>query len=178
VSEYLSAFKNKTVEALFLEKYDLCLKMWPVPYEEEYIETEIGQTYVIKCGNKEGPVLVLLHGKGFTSAMWSPNIAELALKYYIIAVDIPSDINKTRFKKIFDSAQEAADWLISVMDKPGIDKFSLMGVSYGSFFAMNTAVLEPKRVESLIIIAPTAKPDIVNPIVLDFLNGVHTGIIS
>ncbi len=155
MSEYLSAYKNKTVEALFLEKYDLCLKLWPVPYEEEYIETELGPTYVIKCGNKEGPVLVLLHGKAATSALWSPNITELTQKYYIIAIDIPSDINKTRFKKPFESTGEAADWLIGVIDRLGIDKFSLMGCSYGSFFAMNLSVLEQKRVESLIIIAPS-----------------------
>lgn len=155
MSEYLSAFSSKTAEAAFLSKYDECMKLWPVPYEEDYVETDIGQTCVIQCGSKKGPVLVLLHGKGGTSAMWSQNIAELAREYCIIAVDIPSDLNKTRFKKPFDSTEEAADWLNRVMDKMGIGKYSVMGVSYGSFFAMNMAVQAPERVESLIIVSPT-----------------------
>lgn len=155
MSEYLSAFSSKPGEAAFLGKYDECMKLWPVPYQADYVETNIGQTCVTKCGNKEGPVLVLLHGKGGTSAMWSQNVAELAMEYCIIAVDIPSDLNKTRFKKAFDSTEEAADWLNRVMDKMGIGKYSVMGVSYGSFFAMNMAVQAPERVESLIIIAPS-----------------------
>ena len=53
MSEYLSLFKNKSAESLFLEKYDLCLKQWPVINEAVYVETEFGLTHVIKCGNKK-----------------------------------------------------------------------------------------------------------------------------
>lgn len=155
MSEYLSLFKNKTAESLFFEKYESCLKLWPVPYEEDYIETEFGQTYVIKCGNKNGPVLVLLHGLGGTSAGWVPNIRELSKKNYIIAVDILGDVNKSKAIKTFNSNKEAADWLIGVINGLGIDKFSIMGTSYGSFIAMILSVFEPQRIECLIILSPT-----------------------
>ncbi len=155
MSEYLSLFKNKTAESLFLEKYDLCLKQWPVPYEAEYIETEFGQTHVIKCGNKKGSVLVLLHGAGGTSAMWIPNIKALSEKYYTIAVDIPGDPNKSKMKKTFKNTKDASDWLIGVIDKLKIDKFSIMGSSYGSFFSMIMAIHEQQRVEKLVVLSPT-----------------------
>jgi pimeloyl-ACP methyl ester carboxylesterase len=155
MSEYLSLFKNKTAESLFLVKYDLCLKQWPVPYEAEYIENEFGLTHVIKCGNKKGPALVLLHGAGGTSAMWMPNIKALSKRYYIIAVDIPGDPNKSKMKKTFKNIKGASDWLIDVINKLKIDKFSIMGTSYGSFFSMILAIHEQQRVEHLIICSPT-----------------------
>lgn len=155
MSEYLSLFKNKTAESLFFEKYDLFLKLWPIPYETDFIETEYGQTHVIKCGNKKGPVVVLMHGMGGTAAMWTPNIKELSKKYYIIAIDILGDLNKSKVKKPFNNNKEAAEWLISVIDNLKIDKFSIMGVSYGSFLSMNLSIHKQQRIENLIIISPT-----------------------
>jgi len=155
MSEYLSLFKNKSAESLFLKKYDLCLKQWPVPYETDYIETGFGQTHVIKCGNKKGPVLVLMHGMGGTAAMWIPNIKELSKKYYIIAVDILGDLNKSKAGRTFKNTKDASDWLIGVIDKLKIDKFSIIGVSYGSFISMIASIYEQHRVENLIIISPT-----------------------
>ena len=155
MSEYLLLFKNKTAESLFLEKYDLCLKSWPVPYEAEYIENEFGLTHVIKCGNKKGPALVLMHGMGATAAMWIPNVKALSEKYYLIVIDIPGDVNKSKMKKTFKDIKDGSDWLISVIDKLKIDKFSIMGLSYGSYLSMNLAVHEPQRIEKLIIISPT-----------------------
>ncbi len=155
MQEYISLFKNPTAEALFMEKYDLCLKQWPVPYEAEYIDTEIGLTHIIKCGNKKRPVLVLLHGAGGTSAMWIPNIKALSEKYYVIAVDIPGDPNKSKMKKTFKNTKDASAWLIDVINKLKIEKFSIMGSSYGSFFSMISAIHEQQRVENLIICSPT-----------------------
>ena len=155
MSEYLSLFKNKTAESLFLEKYDLCLKYWPVTYEAVYVETEFSLTHLIKCGNKKGPVLVLLHGAGGTAAMWIPNVKALSEKYYIIAVDIPGDPNKSKMKKTFKNIRDGSDWLIGVIDKLKIDKFSIMGSSYGSFFSMIASIYQQQRVENLIIISPT-----------------------
>lgn len=155
MSEYISLFKNTSTENLFLEKYDVCLKQWPVPYESEYIDTEFGQTHVIKCGNKKAPVMVLLHGVGGTSAMWIPNIKMLSDKYYLIAVDIPGDPNKSKMKKTFKNIKGASEWLIDVINKLKIEKFSVMGTSYGSFFSMILAIHEQQRVEKLVILSPT-----------------------
>ncbi len=155
MSEYLPLFKNKTAENLFMKKYDLCLTQWPVPYETVYVENEFGRTHVIKCGNKNGPVLVLMHGGGATSAMWIRSIKALSEKYYLIAVDIPGDPNKSRLRKPFKNITDASIWLINVIDRLKIDKFSIMGTSYGSFLSMNLAIYEPQRIEKLIIISPT-----------------------
>ncbi len=155
MSDYLSLFKNKSAESLFFDKYDLCLKLWPISYETDYIETEFGQTHVIKCGNKKGPTLVLMHGMGGTSTMWVPNIEELSKKYHIIAIDILGDINRSKPKKTFNNKKEASKWLIGVIDKLKIDKFSIMGVSYGSFLSINLSIYEQQRIETLIIISPT-----------------------
>jgi len=155
MSEYLSLFKTKSAENLFIEKYDSCLKAWPVPYETEYIDSEIGLTHVIACGNKNAPVLVLMHGASATSAMWIPNIEALSEKYYIVAIDIPGDPNKSKMKRKFENIKDASDWLIDIIDKLNIDTFSLLGFSYGSFISMCLAIHHQQRVEKLIIISPT-----------------------
>ncbi len=152
---YISIFKSRSAENQFMAKYDSILRTWPVPYETEYIENEFGLTHVIKCGNKKGPVLVLMHGAGATSLMWMPNVKELSKKYYLVAIDIPGDTNKSKMKKTFENIKDGSDWLIGVINKLKIDKFSIMGLSYGSFISMNLAVHEPQRIEKLIIISPT-----------------------
>ncbi len=155
MSEYISIFKNKNAENLFLDKYDALLKTWPVPFKTEYIENDFGWTHLILCGNKSGPALVLMHGAGATSLMWMPNVRELAEKYYLILIDIPGDVNKTRMKKTFKKVSEASAWLIDIIDKLKIERFSIMGLSYGSFLSMNLAIHEPQRIEKLIVISPS-----------------------
>ncbi len=110
---------------------------------------------MIKCGNKKGPVLVLVHGAGATSLMWMPLVKELSEKYNLIVIDIPGDVNKSRMKKTFNNIKDGSDWLIDVINKLKIDRFSIMGLSYGSFLSMNLAIHEPQRVEKLIVLSPS-----------------------
>lgn len=152
---YISAFKNKSAENQYMDKYDSLLKKWPVPYETGYIETEYGRTHVIKSGNKKGPSLVLLHSQSASSLVWIPNIKAFSERYHIFAFDIPGDTNKSKAKKNFNNSKESAEWLIGVTRKLGIDKFSIMGISSGSFHAMNAAIHEQQSIENLIIISPS-----------------------
>ena len=62
---------------------------------------------------------------------------------------------KSNAKKNFNNIKESSEWLTGVTRKLGIDKFSIMGISSGSFHAMNAAMHEQQSVENLIIIAPS-----------------------
>ena len=53
---------------------DLAARLWPAGSEERMVPTTFGATFVRINGTPGTPVLVLLHGAGATSLMWSPNI--------------------------------------------------------------------------------------------------------
>ncbi|MCL5073052.1 MAG: hypothetical protein M1308_19505 [Actinobacteria bacterium] len=63
-------FKTDKGREAILSEYDILLKRWPVPYEPLTISTWHGNTFVIACGRKSLPPLILLHGSSTNSLMW------------------------------------------------------------------------------------------------------------
>ena len=49
--KYVSVYKSPTARAQLLEYYDRVLRNWPIPYEEQLVETPCGLTHLLLCGN-------------------------------------------------------------------------------------------------------------------------------
>ena len=149
-----SAFKTPDGQAAFLAAYDAAMKSWPVPYEEIDIPGRFGTTHVVVSGPKDASPLVLLHGYMATSTMWSPNIVDFAKDYRVYALDVMGQPGKSiPTEPICDAAQYAA-WLTATLDGLGLDRISLVGMSYGGWLALNFAVAAPSRVLKLVLLSP------------------------
>jgi pimeloyl-ACP methyl ester carboxylesterase len=66
-------------DAEFYRAYDALLARWPVPVEPVDVASVYGTTRVNVCGPADGEPLVLLHGGGATSTVWSGVVGELSL---------------------------------------------------------------------------------------------------
>lgn len=53
-------------------------QLWPLVSEDRMVSTTFGATFVWYSGPPAAPLLVMLHGAGATSLMWSPNVAALS----------------------------------------------------------------------------------------------------
>jgi len=87
MNEKIPPYKSPGAEARYMDAYDAAMRLWPVPYESFDVNTSYGQTHIISCGVKDAFPLVLLHGGYASSTMWFPNIADLAKKFHVLALD-------------------------------------------------------------------------------------------
>jgi len=154
MTEQISIFKNAKAEESFMASYDKYLKLWPFPIETTYIPTKFGDAHVITGGVNDGIPLVLLPGASATSGMWFRIAEKLGTKFRIYAVDILSDVGKSKMHTQTKTRQDIADWLAEVITGLGINKPHLMGHSYGGFFTANFASSYPEMVDKIALLAP------------------------
>jgi pimeloyl-ACP methyl ester carboxylesterase len=149
-----SAFKTPEGEAAFFAAYDAAMKAWPVPYDEFEIPSRFGTTYVIASGPPTAPPLVLLHGYMATSVMWAPNVADFSRHYRVYAIDVMGQPGRSIAGDPIGSVADYVSWLNTTLYELRLNRFSLIGMSYGGWLALNYAIAQPQRVEKLVLLSP------------------------
>lgn len=106
-----AVFKSEEGKNAILTVYDSLLNRWPVPYETMNIPTRYGNTFVIACGEKSDPPLVLLHGTSSNSAIWIGDVVEYSRDYRVYTVDIPGEPGKSAAVRYDLTGPAHTEWL-------------------------------------------------------------------
>jgi 3-oxoadipate enol-lactonase len=97
-----------------------------------------------------GPVVVLLHEGVGDSRMWDPMWTEISTAFRTIRYDVrgfgQSPAATEEFSLLLD--------LLAVLDHFGVRTAHLAGCSMGGTAALEFALAEPRRAESLVLLAP------------------------
>lgn len=106
-----------------------------------------------EAGPKDAPTIILLHGFPTSSHMFRNLIPELSDRYHVIAPDYPgfgysSMPTVDQFDYTFDNLAVVVEKLVN---KLGIEKYSLYLQDYGAPVGFRIAVKNPEKVEALII---------------------------
>ena len=106
-----------------------------------------------EAGPKEAPTVLLLHGFPTSSHMFRNLIPQLADDYHVIAPDYPGYGNSSmptvdEFEYTFDNMANVVEKLVQ---KIGVENYSLYLMDYGAPVGFRLAVRHPERVDSLII---------------------------
>ena len=118
-------------------------------------------------GGGGGAPLILLHGLGGDSTSWTLNQRPLAAARPAIAVDLPGHGGSGR--EVGDGTVPALGRLLTGLpDRLGIDRFHLVGFSFGAGVAMDLAGRIPGRVLSLTGVSATGLGPEVN---IGFIRG-------
>ncbi|MFI6394598.1 alpha/beta fold hydrolase [Nonomuraea sp. NPDC050540] len=134
--------------------YDEAVKSFPAPVQTHDVETGFGPVRVYGFGQDTRPPIVLLHGRGASSVMWLPNLAALAERRRVYALDLLGEGGRSvQTHPIRDAADQAA-WLEETLEELGVDAAHLVGHSIGGWLACNHAVRAPARLVSLTLIDP------------------------
>lgn len=149
-----TVFKSPADEQAAMARYDAILNMWQIPWTTRQIPTRHGDTFTIVCGNEAAPPLVLLHGAGGNSAMWSADVDQLSHHFRIYAVDLVGEAGKSAPVRPTWDSPAFAEWLADVLDGLQIEAATLVGISQGGWTAIKFAVTAPHRVTKLVLIAP------------------------
>ncbi|MCU4184193.1 alpha/beta fold hydrolase [Acidiferrimicrobium sp. IK] len=104
-----------------------------------------------------GPPLLLLHGSGPGVSAWSnfaANLTPLAEHFRVIALDMPG-FGRSALPAL-DRAYPhiAADAVVRLLDRLGIERVDLLGNSFGGYVALQSALHAPERVGRLVLFGP------------------------
>src|SRR5689334_25056048 len=109
-------------------------------------------TRVIESGTT-GPVVILLHGLTSRADRWRHNIDALAgAGYHVYAPDLPGHGFASKTAEFDHSIPGYRDFLLTLLDRIGADRATLVGTSLGGHVVAAAAIAQPSRVERLVVI--------------------------
>lgn len=131
--------------------------------DSKWIKNDFGTAIHYRDVGK-GPVVLLIHGEISSLQTWDKWIDNLSLSFRVIALDLPGSGLTTAPKCIEypeDSCPEnlTPEYLTHTLEyfieDLHLDKFSLVGSSYGGYLAAQYASkIHPEKVENLILLSP------------------------
>lgn len=144
---------------------------WRAGLVDRMVQTSDGITWHLLRSSeapKSAPAVLLIHGFGGDSSNWLRFANELEGEYRFIIPDLPGHGQSTRSLTLNYGITEQAQRLFRLMDKLGIEQFSVVGNSTGGAIAIEMARLQPGRIPSLGLI-DSAGITIVQPAFLNAL---------
>jgi pimeloyl-ACP methyl ester carboxylesterase len=120
-------------------------------FREGHVEADGFRIRYMAAG--EGPPLLHLHGAG--GLRLTPGHDLLCRAFQVVAFEMPGFGNSPENTRTRDMPELAAT-MVKAAAELGLDRFNLMGTSFGGKTALWLAVAEPQRVEALVLEAPAA----------------------
>lgn len=100
-----------------------------------------------------GPTLVIIPGLHGRWEWMGPALNRLAARCRVISFSLGGDIGSGRAANGFDGYVRQVD---EVLDKAGVERAAICGISFGGFVALRFAAVRPSRVESLVLASAPA----------------------
>lgn len=111
------------------------------------------------------PTVIFIHGVLNDHSVWILQTRYLAHHgWNVLAVDLPGHCRSAGEPPA--TVEDAADFVIALMDAAGLDKAALVGHSMGSLIALEAASRAPARVSQLVLVG-AAFPMKVSPALLE-----------
>jgi pimeloyl-ACP methyl ester carboxylesterase len=124
----------------------------PGRMEFKSVETPLGDLSILTAG--QGDPVVCIHGLGGTKASFLTTIADLSATRRVIAMDLPGFGDSVKPLDAGYDAPYFARAVTALLDELELDSAHLVGNSMGGRVAIETGLLDPARVRSLVLLAP------------------------
>lgn len=108
-------------------------------------------------GRSDGPVVVLLHAIGTSMGMWDPQLAGIEPSYRVVRVDLRGHGDSPVPPGPYSLADLGTD-VVAVLDRLGVVRASICGLSLGGMVGLWLAAHEPARIDRLVAACVTAHP--------------------
>ena len=111
-----------------------------------------GHIYYRDQGNKNGEVLLLLHGSSSSMQTWNGMVNVLASSYRIISFDLYGHGITGKHPRDDYSADAQIAAALKVLDDAGVKQAVWVGNSMGGWLTWRAALAQPERVSALVLI--------------------------
>lgn len=111
-----------------------------------------------EAGPRDGVAVVLLHSLGGSAGDWTTEIERISRLHRAIAIDLPGFGESAAFSGPV-GLTSYADAVLRALDKLGVDRFAIVGLSMGGMVALQIAAREPGRCIGLVLASTTAAVD-------------------
>lgn len=123
-----------------------------------------------KAFDSAKPTVVFIHGVLNDHSVWILQTRYLAHHgFNVLVVDLPGHSKSTGVNRDLApclSVEAAADFILALLDAAGVKTAALVGHSFGSLIALETAAKSPERITHLALVG-TASPMTVSPALLE-----------
>ena len=147
-------YRSEAGASAVRERYLAFLERWPVPNERLVVPTREGDTFVLACGPKGAPALLLFHGSGANATMWLGDIGEWSTQFRCHAVDMIGEPGLSAPSRPKLGTEAYTLWLDDVLKGLGVERAAIVGVSLGGWLALDFATRRPERVTKLALLCP------------------------
>lgn len=128
----------------------------PVPVLASADLSDGSQVFFREKGPANGDPVLMLHGLGSHSGAWRGVMAGLPGHLRAVAWDAPGFGGSSPIAAASPSVADYVQRLLQFADRLGIDRFDLVGSSWGAMIAAGVAAEAPGRVISLGLLVPNA----------------------
>ena len=104
-----------------------------------------------------GPCVVLIHGHPFDRSLWQPQMEMLASEFRVVAPDLRG-FGASPVTPHFVGLREYAEDVEELLERFGIERAAVVGLSMGGLVAMDLVTTHPERWWALGLVATTAQP--------------------
>lgn len=111
-------------------------------------------TTLVRSGN--GPPLVLLHCLGVDRRLWELAAAGLEARFELISYDFPGHGAAPVPDRPY-GVEDLTEALVALLDREGLARVHLAGISLGGLVAQCAAARHPERVDRLVLIDTTPR---------------------
>jgi len=114
------------------------------------------QVHAEITGRDDGPVVVLSNSLGSTHRMWEPQLAALQQRFRVVRYDTRGHGSSPVPNGPY-GIDDLADDLVALLDRLGVERAHLVGLSLGGMTAMRVAGRNPERVDKLALLCTGAQ---------------------
>lgn len=108
-------------------------------------------------GPQDAPVVVLIHAIGTSLQMWAPQVPVLSRNYRLVSVDLRGHGGSPVPSGPYRMSDLAGD-VVSLLDRLGLERVSVCGLSLGGMVGLTMAAASPDRIDRLIAACVVAVP--------------------
>ena len=109
----------------------------------------------VEAGPSDAPVVVLIGSLGSTHAMWDPQVPVLSQRFRVVRYDARGH-GRSPVPPGPYALDDLVDDVVALLDRLGVARAHVVGLSLGGMTAMRLAVREPARVDRLALLCTSA----------------------
>jgi 3-oxoadipate enol-lactonase len=117
--------------------------------------SEVVAVHAVAEGPADAPVVVMSHSLGMTLDMWRPQAEALAREFRVVRYDLRGHGRSPVPPGPYEIADLGAD-IVALLDRLGVERAHLCGLSLGGMASLWTAAHHPARVARLVACCTSA----------------------